>query len=39
VKEHPFGQPAVTAAHSDWKFYSRVKESILAKRASKIVKE
>ncbi|RDY05062.1 hypothetical protein CR513_11138, partial [Mucuna pruriens] len=35
VKDHPYGQPAVTSAHSDWKFYSRVKESILKKRSLK----
>lgn len=24
VKEHPFGQPAVTTAHSDWGYYSKI---------------
>uniref|UniRef100_A0A2N9ICR1 Mitochondrial import inner membrane translocase subunit TIM50 n=1 Tax=Fagus sylvatica TaxID=28930 RepID=A0A2N9ICR1_FAGSY len=24
VKEHPFGQPAITPAHSDWEFYSTI---------------
>ncbi|KAK9921182.1 hypothetical protein M0R45_029703 [Rubus argutus] len=24
VKEHPFGQPAITATHSDWNFYSKI---------------
>lgn len=24
VKEHPFGQPAITASHSDWRYYSKV---------------
>ncbi|KAA8518631.1 hypothetical protein F0562_016105 [Nyssa sinensis] len=24
VKEHPFGQPAITPSHSDWKFYSKI---------------
>ncbi|KAK7378735.1 hypothetical protein VNO80_04182 [Phaseolus coccineus] len=37
VKDNPFGQPAVTSGHRDWKFYCRVKESILTKRAAKIV--
>lgn len=24
VKEHPFGQPAITPEHSDWEYYSRI---------------
>jgi hypothetical protein len=28
VKDHPFGQPAITSSHSDWKFYSEVKERV-----------
>ncbi|KAL2345168.1 hypothetical protein Fmac_006453 [Flemingia macrophylla] len=32
VKDHPFGQPAVSSSHPDWEFYSQVKESILQKR-------
>ncbi|KAB2631021.1 hypothetical protein D8674_008540 [Pyrus ussuriensis x Pyrus communis] len=24
VKEHPFGQPAITTKHSDWGFYSKI---------------
>jgi hypothetical protein len=24
VKDHPFGQPAITPTHSDWEFYSKV---------------
>ncbi|KAK7373093.1 hypothetical protein VNO80_06490 [Phaseolus coccineus] len=37
VKDHPFGQPAVTSAHPHWEFYSRVKQSLLTKRAPRIV--
>ncbi|TKY62046.1 putative FCP1 likey domain-containing protein [Spatholobus suberectus] len=32
VKDHPFGQPAITSANPDWKFYSRVKECLRKKR-------
>ncbi|KAK7284928.1 hypothetical protein RJT34_19682 [Clitoria ternatea] len=28
VKDRPFGQPALTCAHPDWEFYSKVIESI-----------
>ncbi|KAM7531643.1 hypothetical protein LguiB_035053 [Lonicera macranthoides] len=24
VKEHPFGQPAITPSHSDWHYYSKI---------------
>lgn len=24
VKEHPFGQPAITPEHSDWEYYSKI---------------
>ncbi|XP_024186457.1 uncharacterized protein LOC112191369 [Rosa chinensis] len=24
VKDHPFGQPAITTTHSDWDFYSKI---------------
>jgi hypothetical protein len=24
VKDHPFGQPAITPTHSDWEFYSNI---------------
>ena len=29
VKDHPFGQPAITSTHPHWNFYSRVKQSLL----------
>ncbi|KAL4605744.1 hypothetical protein ACB092_09G052500 [Castanea dentata] len=28
VKEHPFGQPAITPEHSDWEYYSRIIRSL-----------
>ncbi|KAL2345169.1 hypothetical protein Fmac_006454 [Flemingia macrophylla] len=31
VKDHPFGQPAISSSHPDWEFYSQVKESIRQK--------
>ncbi|WVZ05607.1 hypothetical protein V8G54_018953 [Vigna mungo] len=37
VKDHPFGQLPITSAHPHWKFYSEVKQSLLDKRAPKIV--
>ncbi|XP_047169592.1 uncharacterized protein LOC124838116 [Vigna umbellata] len=37
VKDHLFGQLPITSAHPDWKFYSEVKQSLLKKRAPKIV--
>jgi len=27
VKEHPFGQSAITAIHPDWDFYSNIIDS------------
>ncbi|RDX85435.1 hypothetical protein CR513_33380, partial [Mucuna pruriens] len=31
VKDHPFGQLAITSSHVDWSFYSKVKECLLNK--------
>ncbi|XP_057431222.1 uncharacterized protein LOC130724066, partial [Lotus japonicus] len=28
VKDHPFGQPAITSSHPDWVFYSKVRSSL-----------
>ncbi|XP_050379522.1 uncharacterized protein LOC126796847 [Argentina anserina] len=29
VKEHPFGQPAINASHSDWSYYSRTPNVVI----------
>ncbi|TKY55835.1 FCP1 likey domain-containing protein [Spatholobus suberectus] len=31
VRDHPFGQPAITSSHPDWGFYSEVKECLCNK--------
>ncbi|KAK7337177.1 hypothetical protein VNO77_17739 [Canavalia gladiata] len=31
VKEHPFGQPAITSSHPDWEFYSQVQACLRRK--------
>jgi len=28
VKDHPFGQPAITSSHPHWTFYSQLRENL-----------